>query len=156
MKSGKDVWVSVFDGISLLMTFILTLSHLPVKMKFLSLLSLASVAAASARSPAAQIPLEPSLILTPSQPLTLDSIPLLGFGTWNLDRENATEAVSWAIQAGYRHIDCAAAYKNQDLVGKGIADGLNKTGLKREDLWITSKLWNDQYDLPSHLNPQSH
>lgn len=105
--------------------------------------SLAAVAV-SATGPAAQIPLEPSVILTPSQPLTLDSIPLLGFGTWNLDRENATEAVSWAIQAGYRHIDCAAIYRNQDLVGKGIADGLKKTGLKREDLWITSKLWNDQ------------
>jgi len=91
-----------------------------------------------------QVPLEPTTILTP-QPLTLDTIPLLGFGTWNLDRENASAAVSWAIQTGYRHIDCAAAYKNQDLVGKGIADGLAKTGLKREDLWITSKLWNDQY-----------
>jgi alcohol dehydrogenase (NADP+) len=96
--------------------------------------------AASARNPTAQFPLEPNTILTPSQSLTLDSIPLLGFGTWNLDRENATEAVSWAIQVGYRHIDCDPAYENQDLVGKGIADGVNKTGLKREDLWITSKL----------------
>jgi len=101
--------------------------------------------AASARSPTAQFPLEPNTILTPSKSLTLDSIPLLGFGTWNLDRENATEAVSWAIQAGYRHIDCDPAHKNQELVGIGIADGLNKTGLKREDLWITSKLQNGQY-----------
>lgn len=109
------------------------------------------VATASANAPTAQIPLDPNTILTPTQPLTLDSIPLLGFGTWNLDRENATEAVSWAIQTGYRHIDCAAAYKNQDLVGKGIADGLAKTGLKREDLWITSKLWNDQSVLPTFI-----
>ena len=109
-----------------------------------SIVSLAAyVVAVSARPTTAQIPLEPDTVLTP-QPLTLDTIPLLGFGTWNLDRENASEAVSWAIQTGYRHIDCAAAYKNQDLVGKGIADGLAKTGLKREDLWITSKLWNDQ------------
>ena len=114
-------------------------------MKFsLSIGSLtACVVAVSARPPTAQIPLEPETVLTP-QSLTLDTIPLLGFGTWNLDRENASEAVSWAIQTGYRHIDCAAAYKNQDLVGKGVADGLKKTGLKREDLWITSKLWNDQ------------
>jgi alcohol dehydrogenase (NADP+) len=111
---------------------------------FLSIGSLAAcVVAVSARPTTAQIPLEPDTVLTP-QPLTLDNIPLLGFGTWNLDRSNASEAVSWAIQTGYRHIDCAAAYKNQDLVGKGIADGLAKTGLKREDLWITSKLWNDQ------------
>jgi len=130
---------------------ILTFLHNPhslSKMIFptsLHVFCLASVAAASARSPTAQFPLEPNTILTPSQSFTLDSIPLLGFGTWNLDRRNATEAVSWAIQVGYRHIDCDPAYKNQDLVGRGIADGLNKTGLKREDLWITSKLQNGQY-----------
>ena len=114
-------------------------------MKFyFSIASLAAyIVTVSARPTTAQIPLEPDIVLTP-QPLTLDNIPLLGFGTWNLDRDNASEAVSWAIQTGYRHIDCAAAYKNQDLVGKGIVDGLAKTGLKREDLWITSKLWNDQ------------
>jgi alcohol dehydrogenase (NADP+) len=111
-------------------------------MRFSTLLHLSSagIAAASARSPTAQFPLEPNTILTPSQSLTLDSIPLLGFGTLDLDPKNASEAVSWAIQVGYRHIDCDPAYKNQDLVGKGIADGLNKTGLTREDLWITSKL----------------
>ncbi|KAL9607909.1 MAG: hypothetical protein Q9167_007230 [Letrouitia subvulpina] len=70
------------------------------------------------------------------------NIPLLGFGTWGLDPSNATEAVSAAIQTGYRHIDCAAGYANQDLVGKGIADGLKKTGLKRSDIWVTSKLRN--------------
>jgi alcohol dehydrogenase (NADP+) len=101
-------------------------------MKFLlSLLPLA----AFANSQAAQ---------TPLSPWTLDSIPLLGFGTWNLDRSNATEAVSLAIQTGFRHIDCADAYQNEDLVGKGIADGLAKTGLSRADIWVTSKLWNDQ------------
>lgn len=73
----------------------------------------------------------------------LDTIPLLGFGTWNLDKSNASEAVSWAIQTGYRHIDCAAAYGNEVEVGRGIADGLAKSGLQREELWVTSKLWND-------------
>jgi alcohol dehydrogenase (NADP+) len=107
--------------------------------------------AASARSPTAQFPLEPNTILTPSQSWTLDSIPLLGFGTSDLDPKNATEAVSWAIQVGYRHIDCDPAYKNQDLVGKGIADGLNKTGLNREDLWITSKLQNGQKKVSQSL-----
>ena len=92
----------------------------------------------------AQIPLEPSTVLE-TGPLTLDAIPLLGFGTWNLKSGNVSEAVSWAIQTGYRHIDCAAAYGNEELVGKGIADGLAKTGLSREDIWVTSKLWNDQY-----------
>jgi alcohol dehydrogenase (NADP+) len=68
-----------------------------------------------------------------TEPLTLDAIPLLGFGTWNL-KDNCTEAVSHAIQIGYRHIDAAAIYGNENYVGLGIADGLLKTGLKREDL----------------------
>ena len=74
------------------------------------------------------------------------SIPHLGFGTWNLSPSdhNASAAVSAAIQIGYRHIDCAAAYRNEPDVGKGIADGLKKAGLKREDIWVTSKLWNDR------------
>lgn len=77
-------------------------------------------------------------------PLTASTLPLLGFGTWNLKEKNTSEAVSWAIQTGYRHIDCAVAYGNQIEVGRGIADGLAKTGLSRDDLWITSKLWNNQ------------
>ena len=83
-----------------------------------------------------QIPLNPHSSLT---------IPLLGYGTWNLDKSNASEAVSYAIETGYRHIDCAAAYGNEKEVGKGIADGLKKAGLKRSEIWVTSKLWNDQY-----------
>lgn len=71
-------------------------------------------------------------------------IPLLGYGTWNL-KPNATEAVSFALQSGYLHIDCAAAYGNEKEVGKGIADGLEKLGLDRSNIWVTSKLWNDQY-----------
>lgn len=77
------------------------------------------------------------------------SQPSIGFGTWglNLSPENTTEAVSFAIQAGYRQIDGAAIYRNEKAVGKGIADGLKKANLKREDIWITSKLWNDQYEI---------
>jgi len=72
--------------------------------------------------------------------------PLIGFGTWNLNSpENTTSAVSLAIQVGYRQIDCAAAYKNEREVGTGIADGLEKAGLTRDQIWVTSKLWNDQY-----------
>lgn len=74
-----------------------------------------------------------------------DQMPLLGFGTWNLDRDNASAAVSHALQTGYRHIDCAAIYGNEPLVGKGLADGLKKAEISREDIWVTSKLWNDQY-----------
>ena len=92
--------------------------------------------------------------LSDQRPLAQDgckSIPSLGFGTWNLHGDNATNAVSIAIQSGYRHIDCATAYGNQKEVGAGIADGLKKTGLQRGDIWITSKLWNTQYVFPVTL-----
>ena len=88
------------------------------------------------------------VITVPQVPIgvsTIDQIPLLGFGTWNLDKSNATEAVSYAIQTGYRHIDGAAIYGNEKLVGPGIADGLKKAGLSRSDIWVTSKLWNDHH-----------
>lgn len=103
----------------------------------------------------AQIPLaadsrELSSDDSPAKPLTVDAIPLLGFGTWRLT-ENCSEAVSYAIQTGYRHLDCAAAYGNEEEVGKGIKDGLAKTGLSRSDLWITSKLWNNHHS-PSEVS----
>ena len=105
-------------------------------MKTFLLSSLVLAALAQARYKA-QVPLQSKSSL---------EIPLLGFGTWNLkaDEHNASKAVSAAINAGYRHIDCAAAYGNEKDVGQGIADGLKKAGLKREDIWVTSKLWNDQ------------
>ena len=76
---------------------------------------------------------------------SIASIPALGFGTWNLDKSNASDAVSVALQTGYRHLDCAAIYGNEKEVGNGIKDGLEKVGLDRSSVWITSKLWNDQY-----------
>ncbi|CZR65035.1 probable aldose reductase [Phialocephala subalpina] len=83
-------------------------------------------------------------ILSPQETI---SQPLIGFGTWNLkvSPENTTAVVSLAIETGYRQIDCAAIYGNQVAVGKGIKEGLEKVGLKREDIWVTSKLWNDHH-----------
>jgi len=82
-------------------------------------------------------------ILNPQDTITQ---PLLGFGTWNLKEspDNITTAVSFAIQTGYRQIDCAAIYGNEKEVGKGIADGLAKANSSRSDIWVTSKLWSDQ------------
>ena len=86
-----------------------------------------------------QIPFNPN-----SAASSIASIPALGFGTWNLDKSNASEAVSVALQTGYRHLDCAAIYGNEKEVGNGIKDGLKTIGLDRSSVWITSKLWNDQ------------
>ena len=83
----------------------------------------------------------------PNNPSSINSIPSLGFGTWRLDKFNASDAVSVALQTGYRHIDCAAIYGNEKEVGNGIKDGLETIGLDRSSVWITSKLWNDQYAL---------
>jgi len=66
-------------------------------------------------------------------------IPIVGFGTWQTpDGQVAYESVLAALKAGYRHIDTAAAYGNEDSVGKAIAD----SGVAREDLFVTTKLWN--------------
>ena len=79
-----------------------------------------------------------------NNPSSINSTPSIGFGTWRLDTSNASEAVSIALQTGYRHIDCAAIYGNEKEVGNGIKDGLETIGLHRSKVWITSKLWNDQ------------
>lgn len=73
----------------------------------------------------------------------MESIPNIGLGTW-LSPSDATtiEAVRYAIEeAGYRHVDCAAAYGNEEAVGVAIKDVLTRNVVKREELWITSKLW---------------
>jgi len=66
-------------------------------------------------------------------------IPCVGFGTWQTpDGETAIQSVLAAVKAGYRHIDTAAAYGNE----KGVGDAVKKCGIAREELFITSKLWN--------------
>ena len=62
-------------------------------------------------------------------------------GTWQSPEGQVREAVTTAIKVGYRHIDCACAYGNEGEVGQGIKAGLEATGLKRSDLFITTKLW---------------
>ncbi|KAI8927617.1 NADP-dependent oxidoreductase domain-containing protein [Entophlyctis helioformis] len=73
--------------------------------------------------------------------------PAVGLGTWRSSKPTeATTAVSHAIRAGYRHIDCALCYENEHEVGQGIIDG----GVPREQLFITSKLWNT-FHRPEHV-----
>ncbi len=80
------------------------------------------------------------------------AIPCVGYGTWHTpDGETAVNAVSNAIQAGFTHIDCAAVYKNEASVGEGLRAGLAATSKKREDLFITSKVWNTEQGYDSTL-----
>lgn len=67
------------------------------------------------------------------------TIPCLGFGTWQIKEQAATTAVLNAIECGYRHIDTAAVYENESEVG----DAIRTAGIPRNQLFITSKLWNN-------------
>jgi glycerol 2-dehydrogenase (NADP+) len=69
------------------------------------------------------------------------TIPALGLGTWQSPEGQVKKAVSHAIQAGYRHIDCAYCYANEAEVGEGIKEGLAAAGISRSELFITTKLW---------------
>lgn len=81
--------------------------------------------------------------------ITLNSghkIPTLGFGTWQAPPGEARTAVYEALKAGYRHLDLAKVYGNQPEIGEGIKKALDEIpGLKREDIFITSKLWNNSH-----------
>jgi diketogulonate reductase-like aldo/keto reductase len=73
-------------------------------------------------------------------------MPAIGLGTFGSDQvagEAVAEAVRGAAQVGYRHFDCASVYANEHLIGRSLRDILG--GVPREDLWITSKLWNDRH-----------
>ncbi|WP_040536254.1 aldo/keto reductase [Schleiferilactobacillus shenzhenensis] len=67
-------------------------------------------------------------------------IPVIGFGTWQSSPEDAYQSVKWALDAGYRHIDTAATYDNEQAVGRAIRDA----GVPRDQLFVTTKLWNEQ------------
>jgi len=81
-----------------------------------------------------------------------DAMAALGLGTWRLTPEQTAATVRTALELGYRHIDAAANYGNEAQVGEALrgafADGL----VRREELWITSKLWNDCHE-PQEVRP---
>ena len=66
---------------------------------------------------------------------------LVGFGTWQAKPGEVERAVETALKAGYRHIDCAATYRNEVEVG----DGIRRSGVPRSEIFITGKLWNTKH-----------
>ena len=90
----------------------------------------------------------PSKTSVPILRLNTDAkIPQLGFGVFQVPPEDTAETVKLALDAGYRSIDTAAAYGNEEGVGRAIAD----SGLDRDELFITTKLWNDKQGRQSAL-----
>jgi D-xylose reductase len=70
------------------------------------------------------------------------SMPSVGLGTWKIDRADTADAVRAAIEVGYRHIDSASDYGNEAETGTGLSRAIEEGCCRREDLWVTSKLWN--------------
>ena len=89
---------------------------------------------------------------------TGDKIPCIGLGTFGSDSvsaETVAETVKKAIYAGYRHIDCASVYGNEKNIGYVLKEIFKSGFIKREDLWITSKVWNDMHDKVTESCKQS-
>jgi len=92
------------------------------------------------------VPIDPALV--PKKMLASGAaLPAIGLGTFGSDRYSGQEvagAVVGAAAAGYRHFDCASVYANEKEVGQALKT-ITEGGIPREDLWITSKVWNDRH-----------
>ncbi|PWN88253.1 hypothetical protein FA10DRAFT_158433 [Acaromyces ingoldii] len=74
-------------------------------------------------------------------------IPQVALGVYKAPNDGTTEnAVKWAFEAGYRHVDSAARYMNEEAVGRAIADFLKNSDVKRDELFVTSKLWDADHE----------
>ncbi len=76
-----------------------------------------------------------------------DKIPMLGLGTWKSAKGEIYQTVRKAIEIGYRHFDCALIYGNEHEIGQAISDAINNREVTRNELWITSKLWNNRHKI---------
>jgi diketogulonate reductase-like aldo/keto reductase len=75
-------------------------------------------------------------------------IPVIGLGTFgsdNYSNDQIAQAVKFAIELGYRHIDCASVYGNEKEIGEVLSELIGNGTVKREELWITSKVWNNMH-----------
>ncbi|MBW2181874.1 MAG: aldo/keto reductase [Deltaproteobacteria bacterium] len=81
-----------------------------------------------------------------------DQMPILGLGTWKSEPGEVYSAVKEAILLGYRHIDCALIYGNEAEIGQALSESFKANGATRDQMWITSKLWNNSH-APEDVQP---
>lgn len=81
-----------------------------------------------------------------------NAIPALGYGTWLAQPGQVGEGLKQAVKDGYRHLDLAKVYQNQEEIGQALKELFAEGTVKREDLFITSKLWNNRHD-PENVEP---
>ncbi|MFR7810426.1 MAG: aldo/keto reductase [Butyricimonas faecihominis] len=79
-----------------------------------------------------------------------DPMPLFGLGTYQSKANELHDAIISALKDGYRLIDCAAYYKNEEIIGAALQETFTSGLVKREELFITSKLWNNNH-APEHV-----
>jgi D-xylose reductase len=94
-------------------------------------------------------------VTSPAASLALrngDSMPAVGLGLWKIYPAQAAGVVVEAVDLGYRHFDSACDYGNEQAVGEGLQHAIRSGACRREDLWITSKLWNT-YHAAEHVRP---
>lgn len=78
------------------------------------------------------------------------AFPSIGLGTWKIPHETLPSLIPSALEIGYRHLDCACDYGNEEAVGAGLKAALDKGICSRDDVWVTSKLWNTFHE-PKHV-----
>lgn len=88
--------------------------------------------------------------LTHREPSTPPAPPPVGLGLWKIEKPHVARLVVEAVQAGYRHLDSACDYGNEAEAGAGIREALSAGLCRRDDLWVTSKLWNTFHE-PRHV-----
>lgn len=81
-----------------------------------------------------------------------NEVPAVGLGLWKIENEITADTVQSAIQCGYRHFDSACDYGNEIQTGEGLKSAFDSGLVRRDDLWITSKLWNS-FHRPEHVRP---
>jgi len=81
-----------------------------------------------------------------------DQMPIIGLGTWKSTPKEVYQTVKDALRMGYRHIDCASIYGNEAEIGQALTASIKDGIASRDQLWITSKLWNNAHD-PANVQP---